>query len=517
MAPRKRFLTLKEKMELINIAEKENSSVRKLAERFNIGKTQAAAIVKQKDRIRDMWQSGDSLQQKLCRLKNIPEKIDRDCLDWFSRVRNQNIPVSGPLIKAKAKEIASMLNYDKFSASNVWLQKWRTRHNISFKAISGESADVNVENVNEFLQNLPSLLLGYKPEDIFNADESGLYFRALPDKTMALKKEKCVGGKMSKERLTILFCANMTGQKEKLLVIGKAACPRALKNVSIKDLPVTWKSNSKAWMTGVIMKEWLIDMDRRMRFQKRKILLFLDNAGSHPKDVNLTNIKLCFLPPNCTSVCQPLDQGIIKNVKFFYRDLILKHVLSKMDSASSASELSKSINILEALYFIKTAWDNVAQRTIQNCFTKAGFKKNGPSSNLSEEAYDEEDCVPLSVLATFFKNCKAVCNTVDDREFIDLDEEITTEEHSDFVDKNGEKDDEDRIEQESNIEGCIISESTKIKTNSEALKLIGELKIFAQEDFVAFRLVKNLETHFQTRLLSEREKKMTQSKITYFF
>ena len=108
-----------------------------------------------------------------------------------------------------------------------------------------------------------------------------------------------------------------------------------------------------------------------MMKQKRKILLFLDNAGSHSREVKLQNIKLIFLPPNTTSVCQPLDQGIIQNFKFSYRGFILKNILSKMDEVRSASELTKSINVLEALYYIKTAWNKVSS----NCFKKSGFQK----------------------------------------------------------------------------------------------------------------------------------------------
>ncbi|XP_066153520.1 tigger transposable element-derived protein 6-like [Euwallacea fornicatus] len=498
--PKKRFITLKEKIELINIAEKDNLSVRKLAEKFKIGKSQAAEILQKKEKFRKMWQSGDSLGQKLNRLKNVPQKIDKECLDWFSRIRSQNIPISGSLIKAKAKEIACKLKYEQFSASNGWLEKWRKRHNISFKSISGESADVNPQDVSEFLQKLPSLFLGYRPQDIYNADESGLYFRALPDKTLALKSEKCVGNKMSKDKLTILFCVSMAGEKEKLLVIGKAARPRALKNVPIKDLPATWKSNSKAWMTREIMKEWLLDMDRRMRIQNRKILLFLDNAGSHPRDLNLENIKICFLPPNCTSVCQ---------------DLILKHVLTKVDGALSASELAKSINILEALYFVHRAWNNVSQATIKNCFAKAGFKKNESSLSASEEQYEQEDFLPLSLLASLIRNCKEVCSTVGPSEYVNIDEAIFTEEQCNIDYELSEEREQDR--QENDEEEIIITEISSIKSYSEALKVIEDLKIFAQDDFVAFQKLKSVESHFQCCLLKEKQKTMKQSKIVDFF
>lgn len=45
--------------------------------------------------------------------------------------------------------------------------------------------------------------------DIFNADETGLFLRVPPDKTMRLKNESSSVGKISKERLTVLLCSNM--------------------------------------------------------------------------------------------------------------------------------------------------------------------------------------------------------------------------------------------------------------------------------------------------------------------
>lgn len=72
----------------------------------------------------------------------------------------------------------------------------------------------------------------YKDEDIFNGDETGLFYKLTPEKTLQFKNEKCVGGKLSKVRLTVLVCANMTGtEKRKLLVIGKSTKPRCFKNV----------------------------------------------------------------------------------------------------------------------------------------------------------------------------------------------------------------------------------------------------------------------------------------------
>ena len=66
------------------------------------------------------------------------------------------------------------------------------------------------------------------------------------------------------------------------------------------------------------MEDWLKSFDRWTGCEKRKVLWFLDNAPSHPKQT-LQNVKLQILPANTTSVCQPMDQGIIQAMKRKYR------------------------------------------------------------------------------------------------------------------------------------------------------------------------------------------------------
>jgi hypothetical protein len=60
-------------------------------------------------------------------------------------------------------------------------------------------------------------------EQIYNADETGLLWRCLPNKPLAGGDEKVADGfKLNKERLTVLCCANAAGtHRVKLLVIGK--------------------------------------------------------------------------------------------------------------------------------------------------------------------------------------------------------------------------------------------------------------------------------------------------------
>jgi hypothetical protein len=54
-----------------------------------------------------------------------------------------------------------------------------------------------------------------------------------------------------------------------------------------------------------------------------KVLLLLDNAPGHPNKLNHPNVKVIFLPPNTTSLIQPIDQGIIATFNH------LKHTTSE--------------------------------------------------------------------------------------------------------------------------------------------------------------------------------------------
>ncbi|GBN50562.1 Tigger transposable element-derived protein 6 [Araneus ventricosus] len=202
MASKRKGLNLKEKINVLEVAEKEKVSVRSLAERFHV---------------------------------------------------------------EKAREVGESLGLETFKASNGWLEKFRTRHNISFKQICGEEKSVNPNEVTDWIGKLKSLLKGYDDRDIFNANETGLFYRILPDKTLCFKGEKCSSGKISKERLTILLCCNMLGDFETPVVIGKAKKPRCFKKIDVRKLSVLWKSNKKAWMTTEIMSDWMVELDNKMK------------------------------------------------------------------------------------------------------------------------------------------------------------------------------------------------------------------------------------------------------------
>jgi hypothetical protein len=72
---------------------------------------------------------------------------------------------------------------------------------------------------------------GDELQNVFNTDETGLFYRALPEKMFAYKEESCSGEKIVKELLTVLLCVSMSGEKLKPLVIRKSLKPRRFKGI----------------------------------------------------------------------------------------------------------------------------------------------------------------------------------------------------------------------------------------------------------------------------------------------
>ncbi|CAI6369824.1 unnamed protein product, partial [Macrosiphum euphorbiae] len=436
-------LTLSDKVKLIELKETQKLSTKELITRFKCGKTQVYDAIKNKDKIMDEW-----------------------LYEWFVSVRSKNLPISGPIIQTEAMKLAEKMNVKDFKASNGWLEKFKKWHDIVWKQVSGEANDVNQETVVEWKQKISRLIAGYESKDVYNADETGLFFRGIPTKSLVQKSESCSGGKKAKDRLTVLMCGSMAGEIRKPLVIGKSKKPRCFKNMDISSLPVIWKFNKKAWMTTEIMEQWLRYFNADMRSQNRNVLIFLDNAACHPK-IELSNTKILMLPPNTTSITQPMDQGVIYTFKSYYRKFLLQSLLCKMDNCSSAHQLAKSISVLDAVNWIALACDNVKAECVQNCFHKAGFLSNeGTNTNGID--------LPENALNDINEEC--VIANVDVEDFITFDSKLET--HQTYDSAIFLEEEENEVENDDN-DDSETNDEPKIKDFKTAISYLEELQRFS--------------------------------------
>ena len=72
------------------------------------------------------------------------------------------------------------------------------------------------------------------------------------------------------------------------------------------------------------------------------------------------------MPKNTTSRLQPLDAGIIRNFKLKYRKKLLKFVISRINDNVKATDIIQEVDVLKAISWIKSAWDEVSEEAIVN-------------------------------------------------------------------------------------------------------------------------------------------------------
>ena len=134
-------------------------------------------------------------------------------------------------------------------------------------------------------------------------------------------------------------------------------------------------------MTQALFEDWFINcfipqvkeycLEKRIPF---KILLILDNAPGHPPhlaDLH-PDVKVFFLPPNTTSILQPMDQGAIAAFKAIY---LRTTFLQAIDAIDADEELTlpaywKKYNILHAIKNLATAWEDVTEKCMNGIWKK---------------------------------------------------------------------------------------------------------------------------------------------------
>lgn len=365
----------------------------------SIGRSTISEVLKESAK----WMASDDDASNQRQRSGKYQELESALFLWFQKIRGRKIPVSDAMLIDKAKDFAKDIKVDdSFTFSTRWVRRFKERNGIALhktegknKLITcssrsnsdlnflfsslGEAASADLNAVNDGRKKFAEMLLEWDLDLVYNMDETGLFYRLEPDSTLATGPVK--GKKKNKERITVALCANATGtHKLKPLVIGRSKRPRCFGSSYNPGIYVDYKNNTKAWMTGAVFAEWLEAFNREMKLKKKKALLILDNASSHTPGLNLSNVTLQFLPPNTTSHIQPMDAGIIRNFKLYYRKHHVRHLVRCVDE-----EKECVINIREAIAYISDAWNSVKPQTIANCWRHTGLVPGEAEESQTED------------------------------------------------------------------------------------------------------------------------------------
>ncbi len=283
-------------------------------------------------------------------------------------------------------------NIKQFKGSLGYIQKFCKRYRLNTSRIHGEAASSDkVEAENFRKTKFPELIKDYVKEQIYNADETGLNYIGLPQTTLAHYDESVSGFKVSKNRVTLMTCANATGDhKLPLVFIHKYKTPRCFTTINAfgqkqtldkSSLPVYYTTSTNAWMDMEIFEDWFhhqfVPKTRaylRSKNLEEKAILFLDNCPAHPDELESDDgkIKCEFLPANTTALIQPMDQGVIALFKRIYKNELVRDIL---DSNLSVKDFQKSVvsNIKDVIFRCSNIWANLNKTVLISSWNNLGL------------------------------------------------------------------------------------------------------------------------------------------------
>lgn len=528
-------LTLEDKWAIIQRHDRGESPA-VLSGVYGIGRATVYDIVKNKPKIEQFMKSvvTKAGNRKTLKGGEFP-KVEDALYAWFHQQREIHAPISGDILKAKARFFYnSIMNKDDFRASDGWLDKFKSRFGIRFLQMSGEKLSADTSEIGNFITKLEEKIQrdGLTPDQIYNADETGLNWRQLPTKSYVTHEEKSAPGrKVKKERLTLMPCMNASGShKLKLLVVGKSKNPRSFKNFKKENMPVVYKNQNRAWVSREIFKEWYKEnfVPPVKEFLKRnkipiKALLLLDNAPGHPIDdeenmkVKTKDgfIEIMFLPKNTTALIQPLDQNVIKTMKMHYKKRLLMDIVS--GTTNDISEVLKKFDIKGAVINSAYAWDQVSKSNILK-----SWKNVWPKHPLIEVEKDEpeadEDYLDTLSTACSFINTKLNSNEGLPREDLmkwlmeaDMNADLSDDEIVEEMMTNS-ADDETRGDE---IEEAASSSSFTVSCD-DAVSAAATLIRYCQERDAEMDTIVRLKT-IQQNVISDSFAKKKQKTLHDFF
>lgn len=373
---------------------KQGERISSIAKSLQLNEATVRTIKKSEIKIKENVSAGSARSAKhSTRARDIDlVKMEKALYVWIEDCEQKKVPLDGNILKHKALKIYKHLKEtggcnDKqakpFSASSGWFENFKRRFALHNVKLGGERASADTEAAEKYPEEFAKIIKdsGYTADQVFNADETGLYWKKMPSRTYVAKELKSVPGhKVAKDRVSLLLCSNASGNcLMKPLLINRSLNPRAMKNVNKSSLPVYWQANRKAWMTANVFENWFYnsfvpDAEKLMKEKNLdfKVLLLVDNASVHPQDLSHPNVKVIFLPANTTSLIQPLDQGAISTFKSYYIRKAFEIILEKMESDPEKTVIGawKEFSIYDCVKMVESSIKEVKMSTLNGCWRK---------------------------------------------------------------------------------------------------------------------------------------------------
>nr|XP_006138987.1 tigger transposable element-derived protein 1-like [Pelodiscus sinensis] len=392
---KRKAINFEMKLDILKRAEK-GETQSQIGYAFGLNRSTIATIIKDKARILEHVKGSALMHSTIITKKRsgIISDMEKLLILWLEDQHQRKVPVSVMLIQEKAlslyKDLKKNLgenarDVEPFVASRGWFNRFKARANLHNIKVSGEAASADEKAASAFLETFAATIKegNYSAHQVFNVEETELFWKKMPERTYISKEEKTMPGfKAAKDHLILLLGGNAAGDfKIKPLLVYHSETPRAFKGVTKAALPVVWKSSHKAWVTLVIFEDWFFHHfvpEVKLYCAKNnipfRILLVLNHAPGHPVSLDdfHPDIKVVFIPPNTSSLLQPMDQGATRLFKAYYTRRIFAQAIKtiKGEEASTFKDFWRGYNMYAAVKNIGESWHEVMQTSINRIWKK---------------------------------------------------------------------------------------------------------------------------------------------------
>lgn len=515
----------------LDVLQRHESGIRPvdIGRAMGLPPTTVRSIIKESDKIKKFSKQDTPLNTvRLSARNGIMIEMERLLLSWIYYETEHGMRPTLVSIQEKARSIYEELkihysdisNIEPFRASRGWFERFKRRANLQnivtvtststdemeastsvdgIEATSTDSKEIISFHYNE-IENLHmesnsnDITLkeiieegDYGPQQVFNVDETGLFWKRMPSTTYISREEfSSTSYNVSRDRLSLLLGSNATGDfKLKPLLVYHTETPRALKGYCKNKLSVIWRTNKEAWVTQSVFEDWFVSYFcpavKYYCFEHNlpnKALLIIDNASGHPTALDdlSDNVKVIFLPANSNFLLQPMNQGIITTFKAYYHRKIFTQALKVVEPGCNTTidEFWQNYDILKAIDNIFAAWNEI---TI-SCINRS-WERLWPDCVQEFSGLDEPAEALYQNIVDIGKQIGL--NDIQSQDIEDLiashEEKLTTEELRTQEKQRAEEEREDNTDTEH------PTKTFGLKSLGDALKHIEEaMAIFEQDD-----------------------------------
>ena len=511
MAPttKRTRLSIQEKLEVAD-AIASGRSYAELERKYGVKKRTLTRIKKEAPTIRKKsTKNALSAQLKsVCDLR-FPE-IDGTVLAFVTFCRKVKKPVTLAALSARAllarDKLVSKCTCEEekarlksFTASKKWCISFTKRHALRSVAMHGEAGSASPIEVAKEIAELREKLLHYPVQNIYNVDETGLFYKLIPRRTYVLESEgkKSVRGTKAikaKDRVTAFCCTNADGtDKVEFSIIGKSKNPRCFRS---GEPAVRYFSQKNAWSDAEVFRSWFYDLflPHIRKRTSAPVALLMDNCGAHGSDLHdcREQVTIFPLPPNCTSIHQPMDMGVIAAWKALYRRNLLLEIIGDIETQEQRRKKNEKRpagmkgleegydpHMLDVARLSDLSWSQVTEETIARCWVKAKVLPEGAQAELQNKSGKRkavEKSEEVDKIVAAFKNISLEGRSVMLRDS-DMETTPTREQISTWIEIEEEPDVQEALvddaldeekEEESAVPGVYATDSGSAQILSEA-------------------------------------------------